>query len=100
MTGLYGTTAFAVAYGNGRTDTVWALDLDGAEYIAANTSALYGWGGIVTLEARQCHGDRLVGHVTTCDCGCHYVSVFDCRPFGACCADAPTGEKPGEGDPT
>jgi hypothetical protein len=75
MTGLYGTTAFAVAYGNGRTDTVWALDLDGAEYIAANTSALYGWGGIVTLEARPRCGPW------TCY-GCGGAGCYQCEGEG------------------
>lgn len=52
-TGIYGTTAFTATFTSGVTETVYAFDIEGAEYIAANTAALYGWGQIATIGEVQ-----------------------------------------------
>lgn len=49
----YGGTEYVVTYESGRTISAWAFDEEGAEFIAANTSAQFGWGKIASMEAQS-----------------------------------------------
>lgn len=49
MQGINGGTIYTATFASGATMQAEAFDMEGAEYIAANTSALYGWGTITTI---------------------------------------------------
>ena len=50
MKDIYGATIYKATFERNSGCNVHAFDLDGANYIAANTSALYGWGAVTSIE--------------------------------------------------